>query len=56
MVLLALIGIPLTLLNSAVAYFTLREKWRARRGSTGEPGDVLALRDIAAAIRELRVL
>jgi len=51
--LLALITIPLTLLNLAIAIFTLREKWRLRR-PTSDPADVVALRDIAAAIRELK--
>jgi len=50
--LLALITIPLTLLNFAIALFTLREKWRSRRPTT-EPAEVIALRDIAAAIRAL---
>lgn len=51
---LAVITIPLTLLNLAIAYFTLREKWRARRPAP-DPAEVLALRDIGAAIRELKL-
>lgn len=53
----ALAVFVLTLLNIGVALFTLREKWRAHRTSAASPDpapDVLALQDIAAAIRELR--
>jgi hypothetical protein len=55
MVLLNLVTFLLGTLSIVIAVFTLREKWRTRRPTTADPADVLALRDIAAAIRELKI-
>lgn len=54
MALLSVVNLILGVFNIGIAYFTLREKWRTRRPPMDDPGEVIALRDIAVAIRELK--